>query len=395
MRLGTKLVSFEACPGDPHRAVSTPIYQTATFGQPNADGQGAYDYSRSGNPTRSVLEEQLAVVEGARHGLAFASGMAALAAIVELVEQGDEIVAGDDLYGGTYRLLSTIVERRGVRVRYVDLADVEKTREAVTERTKLVIAETPTNPLLRIVDVRAVAAVCKEKGAVLVVDNTAMSPVVQRPLELGADVVIHSATKFLSGHSDITAGAVMANDDAIAGRLRHVQNALGSALAPFEAWLLLRGMKTMELRVERQQRTAQRVAEVLAGHGVTRDVFFPGLANHPGRTVHEGQADGPGCVLSFTTGDVETSKRIVESLKLFTIAVSFGGVGSVASLPGYMSHASIPEAVRKERGLPEDLVRLAIGIENEDDVVEDLVCALDGAEKVRVRVSGTAEVGAR
>jgi cystathionine beta-lyase len=379
MKIATRLARFQAAPGDPWSATAPPLYQTATFAQESALAAGPYDYSRSGNPTRRLLEERIADLEGAPRALAYASGLAALAAVVRVAARGGEVLAGDDLYGGTYRLLSRLLGAQGVRVRHVDTTDLAAVAAVLGPGTRLVLVETPTNPLLRIADLRALAALAHAAGALLAVDNSLLSPYWQRPLELGADLVVHSATKCLAGHGDLTAGVVAVADEALAGELAFAQNAEGTALAPFEAWLLLRGMKTLALRLDRQEANARRVAELLAAHPAVRRVHYPGLAEHPGHTLQRSQAAGFGGVVSFETGSVEVSRRIAEATRLFTIAVSFGSVGSLISLPCRMSHASIPLAVRQTRELPEDLVRLALGIEDGGDLVEDLERALAAA----------------
>lgn len=383
MNIRTRLVAFEQCPGDPHRPVATPIYQTATFEQESALEFGKYDYSRSGNPTRSVVESLVAELEGGAgaRSFAFASGLAALSAVTRLVRPGEEIVASDDLYGGTYRLLSRILEPTGVIVKYADLTDPNAAAEAIGPRTKLVHCESPTNPLQRVCDIRLLAGLAHARGAKLSVDATAMSPYLLRPLELGADISVHSATKYLSGHSDVTAGVVTTRDTAIAERVYLTQNGEGSALGPFDSYLLARGIKTLALRLDAQQASAQRVAEFLRTHGAVERVFYVGLDDHDGHVTHARQARGAGTVVSFTTGSVEVSQRIVEGLRLFPITVSFGGVGSSASLPCRMSHASIPAAVREARALPEDLIRLSIGIEHADDLVEDLKQSIAAATR--------------
>lgn len=364
---------------DPHGAISTPIYQTATFRQPTATEFGDYDYSRSGNPTRTILEDQLARLEGGTHAFAFASGMAAITTLTRLLQSGDEILAGDDLYGGTYRLLGKILPRLGISVRCVDTSDLAAAARAFTPKTRLVLIETPTNPLLRITDVQALATLAHDHGARLAVDNSLLSPILQKPLDLGADLVIHSATKFLCGHSDVSAGAVIVKDDSLAEQIGFYQNAEGAALSPFESWLLLRGLKTLSLRVERQCASAQKVAEFLDRHAKVKQVYFPGLPDHPGRALHRRQSKGDGAVLAFTTGDFEFSRRVVESAKIFTIAVSFGSVGSVITLPCRMSHASTPPEIRAQQALPDDLVRISVGIEDVDDLLEDLAQAFAAA----------------
>lgn len=394
----TRLVGFDPCPGDPYRPVATPIYQTATFEQESALGFGRYDYSRSGNPTRAVLEELVAELEGAERGFAFASGLAAMTAVTRLLSAGDEIVAGDDLYGGAYRLFSKILARTGITVRYADATDPAALAAAMGPRTRLVHVETPTNPRLRIVDIAAVAEVAHRGGAVLSVDNTAMSPYLQNPLALGADVVMHSATKYLCGHSDVTAGVVATSDAKLAETLYLIQNGEGSALGPFDSFLLLRGLRTLGLRMDRQQASAQKVAEFLAGHPDVERVWFPGLDGHPGADIHARQARGPGAVISFQTGSLEVSRRVAEASKLFAITVSFGGIGSSISVPCRMSHASIPAEVQKKVELPEDLVRVSVGIEDAGDLIEDLSRALQLArgvapEAVVVKVAQGGRVG--
>jgi cystathionine beta-lyase len=361
---------------DPYGALAPPIYQTAAFRQPGALEFGEYDYSRTANPTRSLTEEQIAALEGGRFACAFASGMAALVAVTRLVKAGEEILAGDDLYGGTFRLLSKIAPGLGVRVRHVDASDPAAVEAALNSSTRLLLVETPTNPLLRIADLERLAEIAHSHGALLAVDNSLLSPCLQRPLALGADLVIHSATKLLCGHGDVCAGAVVTDDEDLHERLAFHLNAEGTGLAPFDSWLLLRGMKTLSLRVERQCATATRIAEFLAGHRQVKEVYFPGLAPPCVRQIHERQARGPGQVVSFTTGDPETSRRVVESARLFAIAVSFGSVGSSISLPCRMSHASIPRELRRRLGPPPDLIRLSVGIEDVEDLIADLERAL-------------------
>lgn len=362
---------------DAHGAIVPPIYQTATFEQPTATDFGEYDYTRSGNPTRTLLEQQLADLENAAYACAFASGMAALTALTRIVKAGEEIVAGDDLYGGTVRLLDRLASHQNISVRYVDTTHAIQLRNALTNRTRLILIETPTNPLFRISDIRELASIAKDAGAYLAVDNSMLSPVFQQPLSLGADVVVHSATKFLSGHSDVTAGALITNDPALHKQLAFQQNAEGAGLSPFESWLLLRGLKTLALRVERQNNSAEKIARFLQTRSEVAQVFYPGLAHHPGRAVHNQQASGNGAVISFTTGDEKLSSEIVEATRLFKVAVSFGSVGSTISLPCRMSHASIPSALRDRLAPPPDLVRLSAGIEDLDDLIEDLERAFE------------------
>jgi len=386
MRLATRCVQLGRG-DDAHGAIVPPIYQTATFEQPTATEFGEYDYTRSGNPTRALLEEQLADLEGADHACAFASGMAALTALTRIVKAGEEIIAGDDLYGGTVRLLDRITSHQNISVRYVDTTNLDELRNALTSRTRLILVETPSNPLFRISDIRALASIAKDAGAYLAVDNSMLSPVFQRPLSLGADVVVHSATKFLCGHSDVTAGALITNDPALHQQFAFQQNAEGAGLSPFESWLLLRGLKTLALRVERQNDSAQKVARFLRTRPEVTQVFYPGLDDHPGREIHDKQASGNGAVISFTTGDEKLSAEIVETTRLFKVAVSFGSVGSTISLPCRMSHASIPSALRERLAPPPDLVRISVGIE----AVEDLILDLERAFAMNSRQGQLAE----
>jgi cystathionine beta-lyase len=375
MKIATTCVHLP--PGDdPYGATAPPIYQTATFRQPGATELGEYDYSRTANPTRALAEQQIAALERGAFACAFGSGMAALVAVTRLVKAGEEILAGDDLYGGTVRLLCRVAPELGVRVRHVDTTDPAAVAAAISPATRLLLVETPTNPLLRIADLARLAEIAHRRDVLLAVDNSLLSPCLQRPLDLGADLVIHSATKFLCGHGDVSAGAVVTDDAALHERLAFHLNAEGTGLAPFDSWLLLRGMKTLALRVERQCATAARIADFLAAHHQVEKVLFPALAPPAIREIHERQASGPGSVVSFTTGDPELSRRIVESARLFAIAVSFGAVGSSISLPCRMSHASIPDELRGRLGPPPDLIRLSVGIEDADDLIADLERAL-------------------
>ena len=385
MRRETELIHFEPAPGDPLRPTSTPIYQTATFRQPDATRFGAYDYTRSGNPTQSVLESQLARLEHGTSALAYASGMAALSAVASLVPAGSEILAGDDLYGGTYRLLSQVLPLQGIGVRWVDPSDLTAVETALAHRPALVLVETPTNPRQRIADIAEMAERVHAAGALLAVDNSMLSPYLQQPLDLGADLVVHSATKFLCGHSDVTAGAVVVRDPQLGERLAFLRNATGTGLAPFDSWLLLRGLRSLALRLDRQQQNAAALAAFLAGHRSVERVYYPGLPDHPGRELHFRQARGAGALVSFETGDAELSRRIVEETELFAVCVSFGGMGSSISLPACMSHASIPPEVRSARHLPDDLVRLSAGVEHIDDLLEDLGRAFDRGRKAGER----------
>ena len=379
MKFASRLVSFDPAPGDRFRPISTPIYQTATFEQEHTDSFGEYDYSRSGNPTRTVLEKHLATLENGTRGFCFSSGMAAIATVTKLLSSGDEILADNDLYGGTCRLFSKVIDRNGIHVRYADAQAPELFEQQITARTKLVYVESPTNPLLRVIDLRRMAALAHAHGALLCVDNSAMSPYLQNPLDLGADIVLHSATKFLCGHHDVTAGVIVVKDETLAGQIYFVQNAEGSALGPFDCFLLLRGTKTLKLRQDCQQRSAQAIARFLASHPAIQHVYYPGLSDSCDYELQRSQARGPGSVLSFTTGSVELSKAIAENAEFFHIMVSFGSVNSSICLPGKMSHASVPLEVQAVRSLPADLLRISVGIEDTEDLIADLDQAIQRA----------------
>ena len=373
----TRLVSYDANPGDANRPMATPIYQTATFEQEHADSFGAYDYSRSGNPTRRVLEDQMAALECGTRGFCFSSGMTAIAAVTHLLRAGDEILADWDLYGGASRLFGTSLERAGVTVRYVDATDVEALTQAISATTRMIYVETPTNPLLRVVGLRAVAEIAHEAGVLLCVDNSTLSPYLQNPLELGADIVLHSATKFLGGHSDVTGGVVVVKDATLGEKIYAIQNAEGTALGPFDCFLVLRGLKTLKLRMDAQQRSADAIARFLKEHAKVVAVFYPGLEEHPGYEIQRAQARGAGAVLSFELETFAQAKQVVEGLELFSIAVSFGSVHSTISVPVKMSHASVPAELKSARGIPEGLVRVAVGIEDVEDLIADLARELD------------------
>ncbi|KAJ3707732.1 hypothetical protein LUZ61_011437 [Rhynchospora tenuis] len=373
--ISTILNSFENS-FDPYGALSTPLYQTATFKQPSATDYGIYDYTRSGNPTRDVLQSLMAKLEKADQAFCFTSGMAALTAITHLLKAHQEIVAGEDIYGGSDRLLSQVVPRSGVVVKRVDTTDVAAVASAVGPNTKLVWLESPTNPRLQITDIRKISEIAHAHGALVLVDNSIMSPVLCQPLELGADIVMHSATKFISGHSDLMAGIIAVKGENLAREIAFLQNAEGSGLAPFDCWLCLRGIKTMALRMEKQQANAQKIAEFLDSHPKIKEVNYAGLPDHLDRSLHFSQAKGAGAVLSFRTYYLPLSKHIVENTKYFNVTVSFGSVKSLISLPCFMSHASIPPTVRHMRGLTEDLVRISVGIEDVEDLINDLDYAI-------------------
>ena len=353
--------------------LTTIATQSATFKQQSAGGEGAeYDYTRSGNPTRTHLERHLAKIMRAERALVVSSGMGALDVITRLLRPGDEVVTGDDLYGGTNRLLKYLATNGGIIVHHVDTTKPESVHRVVGPKTAMVLLETPTNPLIKIVDISTIAKLAHEANseALVAVDNTMLSPLLQNPLELGADIVYESGTKYLSGHHDLMAGVLAVNSSAIGDKLYFTINASGCGLAPFDSWLLMRGIKTLKVRMEQQQSNAQRVAEFLESHGFK--VRYPGLKSHPQYELHNSMARGAGAVLSFETGSIQVSERIVEAAKLWAISVSFGCVNSLISMPCRMSHASIDAKTRKERALPEDIIRLCVGIEDADDLIDDL-----------------------
>ncbi|KAF9909161.1 cystathionine beta-lyase [Linnemannia zychae] len=371
-------------PKDNYNAASMPIYQTATFKQSSSTQMGEYDYSRSGNPTRSHVENHLAKIMSAKKAFAVNSGMTALDVITRLVKAGEEVIAGNDLYGGTNRLLSFLATHNNVKTHHIDTTDSETIIPYLSEKTRLVLLETPTNPLMKIADIPRIAEIVHERcpNALVVVDNTMMSPYLQKPLELGADIVYHSGTKYLSGHHDLMAGVVAVKDDAIAEKIYFTINATGVGLGPFDCWLLMRGVKTLAVRMDRQQANAIQIADFLQSHKFK--VHYPGLKTHPQYELHAKMSRGPGAVLSFETGNVELSEKLVELTRLWGISVSFGCVNSLISMPCRMSHASIPAEVRAARAMPEDLIRLCVGIEDVDDLLEDLYHALTASGALKL-----------
>jgi len=383
---GTKSLATMLChppkaTSDPYSASSPPLYQTATFAQPSATTFGEYDYTRSGNPTRSQLEKTMAELEGASRSFAFTSGMAALAVAMRLVPQGGHIVTGDDIYGGTSRLLQKVAPDHGIEVTNVDMMDVDAVQRAIIPgKTKLVWMESPTNPRMQVVDVAAIAGAARAGGALSLVDNSIMAPVLQQPLSLGVDICMTSATKFISGHSDVTAGILSVAGDELADRVYFLQNSEGGGLSPFDCWLCLRGIKTMALRMERQQQNCEAIAGWLQDQSLIKKINYPGLPTDPGYALQMKQARGGGSLLSFETGNVDASKALVSAAELFKVTVSFGSTTSLISLPCFMSHASIPAEIRAARGLPDDLVRISAGIEAKDDLIADLAQAFAKGE---------------
>ena len=361
---------------EPTGAVSCPIYQTATFRHPALGESTGYDYSRSANPTRSALESVAARLESGAGAAAFASGLAAITATLSLFRPGDHLVVSEDLYGGTYRLLEQPFSTYGLSATYVDTSDLGAVEAAIRPATRALFVETPSNPLMRISDLRALAALARSRGILAICDNTFMTPYLQQPLELGWDLVVHSATKYLGGHNDLVAGLVVARDAELVGRIRYTQNALGGILGPQDSWLLLRGLKTLAVRLDRQQESARRIAAWLRRHPAVSEVHYPGLADHPGRSVHFQQARGAGGMLSFSLGSAAQVEGVLAGLRLISFAESLGGVESLITFPARQTHADIPAEVRARLGVTDRLLRLSVGIEAVEDLLLDLEQAL-------------------
>ena len=375
--LATRALHVGQGPDPATGAVVVPIHLATTFAQESPGRHQGFEYSRSGNPTRANLEECLASLEGATHGLAFSSGLAATATVMLLLDPGDHVVFTEDVYGGTFRLFDKVFRRYGLSFTAVDPTDPDAIAAAMTDRTRMVWLESPTNPLLRVVDLDAVSELVQGAGGLVAVDSTFASPVLQRPLELGADLVIHSSTKFLGGHSDVLGGAVLTSDDGLAERLRFHQNAVGAVPSPFDCWLLLRGLKTLQLRVHRQCDNALAVARWLEGQDAVVRVYYPGLESNPGHALARRQMSGYyGGVVSFEVSSGDAARSFLERLRVFTLAESLGAVESLAESPAMMTHASIPEETRTRVGVSDGLLRLSVGIEDVDDLVADLEQAL-------------------
>ena len=368
---------------DAHNGASSiPIYQASTYHQADPEHLGRYDYARSSNPTRDALEDAAAASEGGTRGFAFASGMAAISAVLSTLQTGDHLIAGRDIYGGAYRVLTTVFRRWGLDCTFVDSTDPDRIRAAITPVTKAVFVETPSNPTLKITDLAAVAALAHRHRLLAVADNTFMSPLLQRPLDLGFDIVVHSATKFIGGHSDVIAGLAVAGNAEIGRRLRHVQNALGAVLAPHDSWLVLRGLKTLAVRMRQQQAGAGTIAGWLCRRPEIKRVYYPTLDTHPGRDIHVRQSSGGGAVVSFELQSRQAALRLLKQVKLPLVAVSLGGVESILSYPVAMSHAAMPKAEREARGITAALVRLSVGLESVPDLIADLEQALTAAPAV-------------
>lgn len=368
-------------------AIAVPIYQTSTFVQEAPGVNKGYDYARSGNPTRATLESLIAQLEGGQVGLAFASGLAAIDAVAKLLKAGDEIVAVDDIYGGAYRLFTQVYEKFGIKIHFVDTTDPEKVFNAITPNTKLIWLETPTNPTLKISDIEAIARIARASRCLLCVDNTFASPALQQPLSLGADIVVHSATKYLGGHSDLIAGLVVTKDKELGDQIKFYQNACGNVLGPFDSWLLIRGIETLHLRVQQHCRSAQIVAEYLQQHPAVDKVYYPGLSSHPNHAIAKKQSKGFGGIVSFSlkNNTEQAARAFVTNTRLFKLAESLGGIKSLTSHPATMTHKTIPVEKRRAAGVTDSLIRLSIGLEDAGDLLKDLEQALDRSLKSEVR----------
>jgi cystathionine beta-lyase len=358
-------------------AVSVPIQHASTFHQFDVDQFGKYDYARSLNPTREALEDVIAELEGGIKGFAFSSGMAAISTAFLLLSAGDHVVITEDVYGGTYRMVTEVLSRLGIEHTFVDMTDIDQVKQAIQPNTRAFYVETPSNPLLKVTDIQAISEIAKQHNALTFVDNTFLTPALQKPLELGADVVLHSATKFLSGHSDVVAGLAVVKDQALAKRLYFLQNSFGAILGVQDAWLVLRGLKTLHVRLEQSQKSAIKLAQFLQSHPLVKKVYYPGLETHPQYSLQHSQAGGPGAVLSFELADEAALRTFHAHVKIPVFAVSLGAVESILSYPAKMSHAAMPKEERDKRGITNGLLRLSVGLENPDDLIKDFTQAFE------------------
>lgn len=376
MKFGTKILHTKDNIDKTTGALSIPIYQVSTYHQNDIENMGEYTYSRCENPTRRALENTVAELEGGKYGFAFSSGMAAASAILSIFSMGDHIILADDLYGGTYRLATSIFNRFGLEFTFVDAGDIKNIENAIKPNTKAMFLETPSNPLLKITDLKGAVKIAKENNIITIVDNTFMSPYIQRPLDLGIDIVWHSGTKFLAGHSDVVAGFAITNSEELSKRIYYIQNGFGSILGPQDSWLTLRGIKTLKARLDIQQQNAKKVAEFLEVHEKVEKVYYPGLKSHEGYDIHNSQSFGPGAVLSFETKDYASAKYFMDNIKYAAVAVSLGGVETIVSYPAKMSHSAMAKEEREKRGIKDSLIRVSLGLEDIDDLLKDINNAL-------------------
>jgi len=379
MRFGTKAIHAGIEPDPSTGAIMTPIFQTSTYVQAAPGDHKGYEYSRTHNPTRTALQRNLAALEGGKHGICFSTGMGAIDAVIKLLEPGDEVISTNDLYGGTYRIFTKVFAKYGIKFHFVPMTDLEAVRSKVNSNTKLIWVETPTNPMLNVVDIAAMAGIAKQCGALLAVDNTFATPFLQNPLALGAGLVMHSVTKYLAGHSDVVMGALITSDDSLHERLTFIQNSCGATPGPMDCFLVLRGIKTLHLRMERHCQNGRKVAEFLRQHPKVGKVYWPGFAEHPGHSVAKSQMRDFGGMVSFTlTNDsLEAAHAVLSGTELFSLAESLGGVESLIGHPASMTHASIPREERMRTGVLDSLIRLSVGIEDADDLIADLDIALN------------------
>jgi cystathionine gamma-lyase len=378
MKFGTKAIHAGVEPDPTTGAIMTPIYQTSTYVQKSPGDHKGYEYSRTHNPTRTQLQNALAALENGKHGLCFASGMAAIDAVIKMLAPGDEVISTNDLYGGSYRIFTKIFQNYGIKFHFTNMADLSKVEALVNENTKMIWVETPTNPLLNIIDIKGCAAIAKKNNLLLVADNTFATPYLQTPLDLGADIVMHSLTKYMGGHSDVVMGALIVNNDDLHERLAFIQNACGGTPGPQDCFLLLRGLKTLHLRMERHCQNGRKIAEYLRNHAKVEKVFWPGFEDHNNHSVAKEQMNDFGGMISFVLkGDkVEDATRVLEKLKFFALAESLGGVESLCGHPATMTHASIPREERMKAGLSDSLIRLSVGVEDAEDLIADLEQAI-------------------
>jgi cystathionine gamma-lyase / homocysteine desulfhydrase len=377
MRPKTKLI-HGGISGDPHTgAVSVPIYQVSTYKQEGVGGHKGFEYSRTGNPTRHALEELIKDLEGGVRGFAFGSGMAAITAVMMLFNSGDHVILTDDVYGGTFRVMTKVLNRLGIESTFVDTSDLANIEKEIRPNTKAIYLETPTNPLLKITDIKAAARLAKQHGLLTIVDNTFSTPYWQNPISLGADIVLHSATKYLGGHSDVVAGLVVVNNEKLGEELHFIQNSTGGVLGPQDSWLLMRGIKTLGVRMEEHEANTQKIVEFLSEHPAVTKIYYPGLATHPNHHIAKEQARGFGGMVSFDVGSAEKADQVLNKVKFFTLAESLGAVESLISVPAKMTHASIPKERREELGITDGLIRISVGLEDVEDLIEDLKQALE------------------
>ena len=378
LKFNSRVIHGGQEPDKAYGAVMPPIYQTSTYAQTSPGNHKGYEYSRSSNPTRSALEKALASIENGNHGLAFASGLAAIDAVLKLMVPGDEVISTADLYGGSYRLFKRVFENYGIVFHFVNMAETSGILKCLNKNTKLIWVETPTNPMMNIIDIKAISEVAKRENVLLAVDNTFATPYLQTPLDLGADIVMHSATKYLGGHSDVVLGALVVNDQELAKKLYFIQNASGAVAGPMDSFLVLRGIKTLHVRMQRHCENGEAIAKYLNDHPKVEQVYWPGFENHPNHHIAKAQMNGFGGMISFIPkgSNYTDAIKIVESLKVFTLAESLGGVESLAGHPASMTHASIPKEEREKSGIVDALIRLSVGIEDIEDLIEDLSQAL-------------------